>query len=506
MSAGKNLTPGEPGSNKAPMLKILFVSSEVQPFIKTGGLADVSASLPHALAELGHDVRILMPGYADALDRTDPAPAVEGWTDPVAGAATLLRQSRLPESAVPVWLLDAPGFSDRPGNPYLDELGDPHPDNADRFDLLARAAAAVAGDGAGLDWRPDIVHCNDWQTGLVPVRMLLHRAPGATVYTIHNLSYQGLFPPEAFTRLGLPSWLWHYQALEFHGMLSFMKGGVAFADRLTTVSPTYAREIRTPEHGWGLNGLFSDREADLAGILNGIDLETWDPASDPHLPAHFSPEDLRGKATVKQQLQAELGLEAAPDRPLLAAITRLADQKGIDLLLGAAKDLLAHHGIQLAVLGSGDRAYETALRKLESLFPGRAAVRIGFDEALAHRIEAGADMFLMPSRFEPCGLNQLYSLRYGTVPVVRAVGGLADSVSDATVERLAAGTATGVTFSGETPAALTEAVTRALQLFADPETWRGLQRAGMRQDFSWEKSAAAYVDQYRAALDKRARV
>ena len=486
------------------MLRILFVSSEVHPFIKTGGLADVSASLPHALAELGHDVRILIPGYADALTRAGDAEPETGWTSPVAGDPTRLLRTRLPESEVPVWLLEAAGFSDRPGNPYLGSDGHAHPDNAERFDLLARTATAIAGDSGGLDWQPDVVHCNDWQTGLVPVRMLQYRIPAATVFTVHNLAYQGLFPHAAFEALGLPAWMWAMDALEFHGHLSFMKGGAVFADRLTTVSPTYAEEIQTPAHGWGLEGLFARRAGDLAGILNGIDRRYWDPRRDPYLDAHFDAQDMGGKAANKQRLQAELGLPTTGDAPLAVVITRLADQKGIDLIVNALPDLLAT-GMQLAVLGSGDRSYERTLTTMEKRHPQQLAVRIGFDEALAHRMEAGGDLFLMPSRFEPCGLNQLYSLAYGTVPVVRAVGGLVDSVVDATPEAIEAGHATGISYAGDTPAALVAAVQRALDLFARPEAWRRIQRTAMQQDFSWERSAARYGEVYQAALADRAR-
>ncbi|MFP4614519.1 MAG: glycogen synthase GlgA [Thiohalorhabdus sp.] len=484
------------------MLRILFVSSEVHPFVKTGGLADVSASLPHALHELGHDVRILMPGYADALRRAGDLPVAEGWSGLPEGPKTRLRTARLPDSGVPVWMLDASGFSDRPGNPYLAPDGEPHADNAERFYRLARATAAIATDRAGLDWRPEVVHCNDWQTGMVPVRTLLERVPAATVFTVHNLAYQGLFPHATFQGLSLPPWLWHPEALEFHGHLSFMKGGAAFADRLTTVSPSYAREIQTAEHGWGLDGLFRRRAADLTGILNGIDHRAWDPATDPHLPAHFSSEDLAGKREVKAALLEELGLDADAEAPLLGVVSRLADQKGIDLLLGAARTLLAR-GARLAVVGTGDRYYETALRRLAQYNPGKVGVHIGFSEALAHRVVAGADMLLMPSRFEPCGLNQLYALRYGTVPVVRAVGGLADSVVDATPENLAAGSATGITFAGDTAAALGGAVDRALKLYQDDTQWRRLQDTGMEQDFTWERSAGEYVKVYRSALEAR---
>ena len=485
------------------MHSILFVSSEVHSFIKTGGLADVSASLPHALAELGRDVRILLPAYADVLAQTGPLDEEAAWSDPVSGVPTRLLRAQLPDSPVPVWLLDAPGFSDRPGNPYLAADGSGHADNAERFDRLARAATAIAGGFAGLDWQPEVVHCNDWQTGLIPVHLLRNRIPAASVFTIHNLRYQGIFAGHTYANLRLPGWLWHSDGLEFYEHLSFIKGGLGFADQLTTVSPTYAQEIQTPGQGWELEGLLQARSHDLHGILNGIDTRAWDPQADPHLPAGFHADDLSGKTACKHALQEEMGLEPDPGRPILAVISRLAEQKGIDLMLAAMERLLPRHGVQLALLGSGEHHYEATLGRLAELYPGRVGLRFGFDEGLAHRIEAGSDMFLMPSRFEPCGLNQFYSLRYGTVPVVRAVGGLADSVVDATPDNLASGRATGILFDDASGGALAGAVERGLALYDDPDTWHQLRATGMRQDFSWHRSAERYLDVYQAAVNSR---
>jgi starch synthase len=484
------------------VLRILFVASEVHPLIKTGGLADVAGSLPHALAEQGHEVRILMPAYADALERTASVHTETAYRPPAGAEGTSLVRTQLPDSGVPVWLLDGPGFSDRPGNPYLDPDGHAYPDNHWRFNRLARAATAIA--GGMLDWHPDVVHCNDWQTGLTPVWLMMHRIPAATVFTVHNLAYQGLFPAAAAGDLGLPAWLYNPAGLEFYDQLSFMKGGLVLSDQITTVSPTYAREIQTPAYGWGLDGLLRGRAAALHGILNGIDYTAWDPQGDPHLSAPFSAAEPAGKADNKTAVQRELSLdETGEGTVLLGLISRLADQKGVDLLLDVL-DSLMHRPVQLAVLGSGEPHYELGLRRAAERHPGRIGVHIGFNEGLAHRIEAGSDLFLMPSRFEPCGLNQMYSLRYGTLPVVHRVGGLADSVVDATEPALEAGHATGFAFDEATGNALLQAIDRALHLHSEqPGRWRAMRQRGMQQDFSWERSAREYDAVYRAALDRQ---
>jgi starch synthase len=481
-----------------PTPKILFVASEAHPLIKTGGLGDVIGSLPPALAARGADVRLLLPAYRDARSRAGPLePAATIFLPDLAPGVTLL-QGVLPGTRVPIWLVDFPPAYDRPGNPYLNAQGQPWHDNAARFALLARVALRVALGTAGLPWRPQVVHCHDWQTGLVPALLAQEAKRPATVFTIHNLAYQGLFPYDSFVSLHLPPALWSYEALEFHGQLSFIKGGLVFADYLTTVSPTYAREIQTPTFGCGLDGLLRHRAGRLRGILNGIDGEAWNPARDPFIATPYSAQRLADKAPNKRALQQALGLPADPHVPLIGMVGRLVEQKGIDQVLEALP-LLMQRGVQMAVLGSGENAYETALRAQGQHYPAQLAVRIGYDEALAHQIEAGADMFLMPSRFEPCGLNQLYSLRYGTVPIVRRVGGLADTVVDATEENLAAGRATGIVFDAAQPAALLAAVDRALALYRDGRRWRKLMRTGMRQDFTWLHSAREYLRLYRQA-------
>lgn len=476
--------------------RILFVASEAHPLIKTGGLGDVAGALPAALHALGQDVRLLLPAYRDVLQHVGDLEV----------AGSLLRQgthsvrllsATLPGSDVPVWLVDSPPHFDRAGNPYVDENGRDWPDNAERYAVFARAATAVALDQAGLAWQPTVVHCNDWQSGLVPALLSQTPARPATVFTVHNLAYQGLFPLAEYQRLDLPMALWSMDGLEFYGQASYMKAGLAYADMLSTVSPTYAREICTPEFGCGLDGLLRQRADRLRGILNGADYSEWDPARDPHLPHHYSANDLQGKAANKADLQRELGLPRGAAIPLVGFVGRLVEQKGIDLVLAILPELLHEH-VQIVILGSGNKEFEQALAALATQYPRCLRVHIGFSEALAHRIEAGADLFLMPSRYEPCGLNQIYSLRFGTPPLVRATGGLADTVTDVTH---GSDRATGFVFDQPTPAALLDTLLRALRLYrTDPRAWRRLIRNGMSRDYSWQQSAVAYLDLYEEAL------
>jgi starch synthase len=470
-------------------MEILFVASEVAPWSKTGGLGDVSGALPRALASRGHRVAVVTPRYgaidprAAGFTRKDAALRVRGeaiavWVKPAGPTWYLVESERL--------------FGSRRG--LYAEGGRDYPDNAERFSFLSRAALALPG---AMRLRPRVVHANDWQTGLVPY-LLRHEhaddpalAGARSVFTIHNLAYQGTFPSALVPHLGLPWDVFSPHAMEFYDRLSFMKAALTFADALTTVSPTYAREILTPEGGAGLDAVLRHRRADLHGILNGIDVEEWNPAADPHLPAHYSAKALGGKARCKAALQRELGLPVRPDVPLVGIVSRLVEQKGLDLVAAALADLLARE-VQLAVLGSGDRDLEEAFARAARERRERMSVRIGFDEGLAHRIEAGADAFLMPSRFEPCGLNQMYSLRYGTVPVVRAVGGLEDTVED--YDGWNRGT--GFKFREYSPAALLLAVRRALDAWRDRRAWRGIVARGMAQDFSWDRSARSYEELY----------
>jgi len=481
--------------------KVLFVASEAHPLIKTGGLADVCGSLPPALRSLGVDVRLLLPAYFDALHVAGTLRAVAQIPIPRIGAKATLLQGRLPGTQVPLWLVDYPPAFGRAGHPYLAADGRPWYDNAARFALLAEVAVALARGQAGIAWHPDVVHCHDWQTGLVPALLATTAPRPATVFTIHNLAYQGIFPAAMLGALGLPPVLWSIDALEFHGSLSFIKGGIAFADRVNTVSPTYAREIQTPALGSGLDGLLRARGDRLSGILNGIDVRAWNPGRDRFIAHPYTAKRYRDKTANKIALQKEFGLPRA-GVPLFGLVGRLVEQKGIDLVLDAWPNLL-DEPVQLVALGTGERTYESALAQLAARYPDRVAAKIGYDEALAHRIEAGADVFLMPSRFEPCGLNQMYSLRYGTLPIVRRVGGLADTVVDASASARAAGAATGFAFDAPTPDALHRTVQRAMALYRDPRAWQQVAVNGMRQDFSWERSADAYTALYARAMSDR---
>lgn len=483
------------------MHKVLFVTSEAHPLAKTGGLGDVCGSLPPALQALGADLRLLLPAYPYAKRAAGALRTVAQIPLAFSDVPATLLEGVLPGSDVVLWLVDHPPAFAREGDPYLDASGEPWTDNAARFAVLCATAVALADQAVALNWRPDIVHCHDWQTGLVPALLSLRDSRPATIFTVHNLAYQGVFPAGTFALLGLPPTLWSTQGLEFYGQLSFMKGGLAFADQLTTVSPTYAREIQTPAFGAGLDGLLRHRAERLSGILNGIDTDTWNPATDAYLAQRYSARSLARKKANKLALQRQMLLPTERNRPLIGMIGRLVGQKGFDLALDAWPDL-AGQNAQLIVLGTGDRALEDAWRDMQRRFPDRLAVHVGYDETLAHRIEGGADMFLMPSRFEPCGLNQMYSLRYGTVPIVHRVGGLADTVVDTLPETLAAGVATGFVFDDETPRALATAVTRALAAYEDKPQWRTLAVNGMRQDFSWRKNAQEYFALYQRARER----
>jgi starch synthase len=472
-------------------MDILFVASEVAPWSKTGGLGDVAGALPRALAARGHSVSVVSPRYY-TIDVREPGFEPLHRAVSVRGELTTLWRHRA--RGVDFYFVENDRYYASRRGLYGDAHGD-YGDNAERFAYLSRAALAAP---AALGFRPRIIHLNDWETGLVPYLLRNeHRedpslARTRTVFTIHNLAYQGIFSKHVVPALGLPWTVFRYEAMEFYDHLSFMKAGLTFADALTTVSPTYAREIRTREGGVELDAVLRHRAGDLTGILNGIDVDEWDPARDPHLAAPYSAEDLSGKATDKAELQRELRLPVRPEVPLIGMVGRLAEQKGIDLVT-AVLARLATLDVQLAVLGSGQRNLESTFVRASREHPQRVAARIGFDEGLAHRIEAGADLFLMPSRFEPCGLNQMYSLRYGTVPVVRAVGGLEDTVEDHDGKDRG----TGFKFREYHPRALWAALMRALDVYRDRDAWRGLLLRGMAQDNSWDRSAKGYEEVYR---------
>ncbi|MBW9258264.1 MAG: glycogen synthase GlgA [Candidatus Thiodiazotropha sp. (ex. Lucinisca nassula)] len=480
-------------------MKILYASSEVAPLIKTGGLADVAGSLPAALNHIGMDCRLIVPGYPQVLAKTDNLQKVSELQ--LDGSTVTLLQGECGPHQVPIYVVDAPRWFERPGNPYLTPEGYNWPDNADRFLLFCQAAVLVALDRAGLDWRPDVVHANDWQTGLIAPLLQSEQKRPATLFTIHNLAYQGLFDWATFLRLGLDKSLWTHHALEFHDQLSFIKGGIALSDRVNTVSPTYAEEIKTAEFGYGLEGLLQYRASHFSGVLNGIDYHQWDPLNDPHIDTPYSIDNFPAKRNNKLALQREFGLPEDEYIPLFGYVGRLVDQKGVDLILQVLPGLM-DSGAQLVLLGSGDHSLQSALEKISNRYHSRVGITIGYDEGLSHRIEAGSDCFLMPSRFEPCGLNQMYSLRYGTVPIVRRTGGLADSVVDVTPHTLANGTATGFVFDNADGSSLWGAIEHAINFYRrSGSDWDILAMTGMQQDLSWEASAQHYLELYQTSID-----
>ncbi|MEW8617018.1 MAG: glycogen synthase GlgA [Candidatus Thiodiazotropha endolucinida] len=483
-------------------MKILFASSEATPLIKTGGLADVAGSLPAALNNIGQDCRLILPGYPDVLEKADNLQSltqleIAGETSPV----RLLQGSCGPHR-VPLYVIDAPHRFNRAGNPYLSPEGMNWPDNAERFSLFCHAVTEFALNQIDHDWQPDVVHANDWQTGLIAPLLSTQENRPATLFTIHNLAYQGLFDHATFLRLGLPDELWSYHHLEFHDQLSFIKGGIALSDRVNTVSPSYAAEIKTAEFGYGLEGLLNHRKDHFSGVLNGIDYHEWDPLNDRHIDTPYSAESFADKRNNKLALQQEYGLPEDENIQLFGYIGRLVDQKGVDLILQVLPGIM-DAGAQMVMLGSGNKDLEHALEKISNRYHSRVGVFIGYDEGLSHRIEAGCDSFIMPSRFEPCGLNQMYSLRYGTVPIVRRTGGLADTVVDVNPTTLVNGSATGFVFDNADGSSLWGAMEHAINFYRRSATdWEILARTGMQQDFSWEASAQHYLELYQTAIDE----
>lgn len=481
-------------------MNILFATSEMAPWVKTGGLGDVAAALPAALLAARQDVRVLVP-YYPALRAAFPEAEVIAALPALAPALPPCRLLAASTQGLPLLLLDAPALYDRPGSPYVDPQGQDWGDNAVRFGLLSRVAALLGQAGSPLRWQPDVVHANDWQTALAPA-YLHYEGGAASLVTIHNIAFQGCFGYDLLRALGLPPHAWRFDSVEYHGTLSFLKAGLQFGTRISTVSPSYAREILDERFGYGLAPLLRHRAGDLRGILNGIDGKTWNPATDPSLAANYNAGRLAAKRQNKAALQEHLGLEVRDDLPLFGVVSRLTEQKGLDLVLMLAERLI-NLPAQIALLGAGDPAMEAGFRALAAAYPGRVGATFGFDEQLAHRIEAGADVFLMPSRFEPCGLNQMYSLTYGTPPVVRATGGLADTVIDATPTTLADGTGNGFVFREPAPEALWQAIARAATAWRDRRTWRRIQQNGMRCDFSWKVAAREYIALYKEAFAYR---
>lgn len=488
---------------KPQALKILFVTSEVFPLIKTGGLADVSGSLPAALLKHDVDVRILVPGYPSVLSQLDNVETIAELKQlPMIGRASLLA-STLPGTEVPVMVLKAPALYERDGGPYVDTHGYEWHDNGVRFGVLSRVAALIAkSQHPLLDWQPDLVHCNDWQTGLTPAYMkLVDHSKTKSIISLHNMAFQGCFPENLVTNLGLPQSHFVMEGLEYHDQLSFLKAGIFYADAIATVSPKYAQEIQTPAFGFGLEGLLAKRHLEITGILNGIETDVWNPAVDTHLSTRYTIKTLSKKNKVKSALQARLKLDNKPDAPLLGIVSRLTYQKGLDLLLPHLQQLL-NAGCQLALLGSGDRTLEKAFYDIGQANPGKAAITIGYNEPLSHQVMAGADLFIMPSRFEPCGLNQLYGLAYGTPPVVNATGGLADSVIDTNKHTLQNDTATGFVMSECTSEGLLSAIHQGLHYYQNkPRLWRKIQKNGMKLPLGWDESARTYYELYTQVIE-----
>lgn len=488
-------------------MNIVFVASEGVPFAKTGGLADVAGALPRAVAELGHSASLFLPCYRKVWGSGRDLAATGITLRVPVGASTVLGhvfEARLPDSDVPVYLIDQPDYFDRDG--LYGHLGQDFDDNCERFVFFQRAVLEAI---VALGLTPDVIHGNDWQTGLIPLylRSLYRDVPSlaltGSLFTVHNLAYQGLFWHWDVPLTGLDWGYFNHRALEFHGKLSFMKAGLVFADMLTTVSPTYAREIQTQQQGAGLDGLLRDRQHDLRGIVNGIDVRSWTPNLEAMLAERYDVETVdKGKAACKAWLQKKAGLPVRPDVPLFAQIGRLDPQKGWDLLAEVA-DRLLERDVQLVVLGTGHPKYHNLLESLVQRHPGKVWAYLGFSDELAHQIEAGADVFLMPSLFEPCGLNQLYSLAHGTVPVVHATGGLVDTVVDLNPQTLAEGRATGFVFHEPSGTALWRTLEKVLHTWTDRATWSRLVRAGMSQDWSWAGSAQRYVDLYQEIQRRR---
>lgn len=484
-------------------LRVLSVASEVFPLIKTGGLADVAGALPGALAPLGVQVRTLLPGYPQVIEALEGGEAVHKWRSLFGGPARLLSGSA---KALDLLVLDAPHLFNRPGNPYVDAAGKDWPDNAERFAALSFVAAEVGRGLLGGYW-PDVVHAHDWQAGLVPAYLRYGKANKSArkppaIITVHNLAFQGQFPPTLLEKLNLPADAFTMEGVEYYGQIGFLKAGLALADHITTVSPTYAVEIQGSEMGMGLDGLLRHRAHALTGILNGIDTGIWDPAADTHLVARYDEKNLEARRRNKAAIRKAFNLTTDENAPLITVVSRLAWQKGMDILLAALPRLL-DEGAQLVLLGAGDATLQAEFTAAATRHRGKVGIVLGYNEGLSHLLQGGCDAILIPSRFEPCGLTQLYGLRYGTVPIVARVGGLADTIIDANDAALAAGVATGFQFAPVTADALANAVARAVRVYRDPAAWRGLQHRGMATDVSWHRPAMQYAALYRDVAAER---
>lgn len=484
-------------------MRILFVTPEAFPLIKTGGLADVSGALPASLRRLGHDIRILIPGYPTVLKKIINSSFLCTLYNIPSIEAVNIIIGEMPDTGVPVMAIQSDLLYDRPSGPYGDENGKDWDDNAIRFGILSFVAARLSREDSPMkDWIPDLVHCNDWQTGLVPayLHFMRHDHPkikqAKSLFSIHNMVFQGCYVPQWLGPLNLPAKSFQIEGLEYYGQLSFLKAGIFYADGLSTVSPTYGKEIQTKEYGFGLQELLTKRSEEIHGILNGFDTKEWNPATDKYIEYHYNDKKMAGKAKVKNALLAKLGLSIHAKTPLLGVISRLTHQKGLDMLLECAETLIEHHHCQLAILGSGEKSFEQSFQNLAKKFPEQVSTNIEYNEELSHKIMAGSDIFIMPSRFEPCGLNQMYGLRYGTPPVVSNTGGLADSVVDSNEVTIGNDTATGFVMPEINTYQLLAATSRAINSFHDEITWKKIQTNGMRQNLDWSNSAQRYINIY----------
>lgn len=501
-------------------MKILFATSEAHPLIKTGGLADVSGSLPNEFIALKHKVRLVLPAYQSVMSKLKKSDyrkvaefEVDGCGQTFAGRILQIKAKAVKGVDYPVWLVDIPKLYDRPGNPYLAADGSDWWDNGERFGVFSKVVNELAMNRMGLKWQADVVHCNDWQTGLIPALLSLEANPPKTVFTIHNMAYPGNFPYSLFQMLQLPESLWSMHGVEFWGHFSMLKAGLVKSDWVTTVSPTYAKEICFPEFAYGMEGILQDRakEGRLRGIINGIDDTVWSPENDNLIVKNYSVKKglKAGKQANKEALLSELcllrgegskktkqRLGLCMDKPLIGLVSRLVEQKGIDLVLEVIPEVIQQTNANFVIVGAGNKFYEDQVRALAHKYPTRLWAFIGYSESLGHRVEAGADMFLMPSRFEPCGLNQMYSLAYGTPPIVNHTGGLADTVVNATQENVEKGLATGFVFYDPSRHALKSTLLHALHLCSQPEVWEQIQKTGMQQDFHWKNSAKQYLEIY----------
>ena len=483
-------------------MRVLFATSEAYPLIKTGGLADVSGALPKAISQLPNfkgDIKLLLPAYSAVLAKLKAPKTIANIS--VLGQDCSLITGKMPDSDIEVIAIKNAALYERTGGPYSDENGIDWLDNPLRFGVLSRMASLLCSDNSPIkNWLPDLIHCNDWQTGLAPAYMkLLDNSKTKSILSIHNIAFQGCFDATWLKQLELPAAHFQINGFEYHGQISFLKAGLFYADQLSTVSPTYAQEIQTADFGFGLEGLLQTRSSELTGILNGIDADEWNPATDLHLPKNYSNSRITGKHAVKHALQQQLGLDIHANAPLLGVVSRLTHQKGLDLL-PVIMPKLVDLGCQFAILGSGEKKLEANFNALAERYPTQISMNTGYHEHLSHNIMAGSDLFIMPSRFEPCGLNQLYGLAYGTPPIVSNTGGLADSVCDTNELSLKNSSATGFVVKNVTSASLLITIQQAIATWQDKKTWRKIQKNGMSRDISWVSSAKPYFNLYQKTL------